>query len=183
MTQISQICLYINALPFYSQPLVRISTILLCHISSFFGTCQKPTFSQYGFQQVIQFVAELKPARMNQGAINIQKQVVVNNFNCSNTSLSGQSKSQSTNKSEVARKSQNQQNPKQTAPKQVSQTKTPVQKPKEAPQAPLPQETKKTQSQIPLAKSKHTSETTSQSSTARSFKTQMKTSKLNQSGI
>ncbi|CAL5989573.1 Reverse_transcriptase/endonuclease [Hexamita inflata] len=44
----------------------------------------------------------------NQGAINIQKQVVVNNFNCSNTSLSGQSKSQSTNKSEVARKSQNQ---------------------------------------------------------------------------
>ncbi|CAL6112208.1 Hypothetical_protein [Hexamita inflata] len=52
----------------------------------------------------------------NQGAINIQKQVVVNNFNCSNTSLSGQSKSQSTNKSEVARKSQNQQNPKQTAP-------------------------------------------------------------------
>ncbi|CAL6012843.1 Hypothetical_protein [Hexamita inflata] len=99
----------------------------------------------------------------NQGAINIQKQVVVNNFNCSNTSLSGQSKSQSTNKSEVARKSQNQQNPKQTAPKQVSQTKTPVQKPKEAPQAPLPQETKKTQSQIPLVKSKHTSETSSQS--------------------
>ncbi|CAL6083052.1 Hypothetical_protein [Hexamita inflata] len=29
----------------------------------------------------------------NQGAINIQKQVVVNNFNCSNTSLSGQLKS------------------------------------------------------------------------------------------
>ncbi|CAL5971636.1 Hypothetical_protein [Hexamita inflata] len=88
----------------------------------------------------------------NQGAINIQKQVVVNNFNCNNTSLSGQSKSQSTNKSEVARKSQNQQNFKQTAPKQVSQTilKTPVQKPKEAPQAPLPQETKKTQSQIHL---------------------------------
>ncbi|CAL6074806.1 Hypothetical_protein [Hexamita inflata] len=104
----------------------------------------------------------------NQGAINIQKQVVVNNFNCSNTSLSGQSKSQSTNKSEVARKSQNQQNPKQTAPKQVSQTKTPVQKPKEAPQAPLPQETKKTQSQIPLVKSKHTSETSSQSSTVSS---------------
>ncbi|CAL5994808.1 Reverse_transcriptase/endonuclease [Hexamita inflata] len=104
----------------------------------------------------------------NQGAINIQKQVVVNNFNCSNTSLSGQSKSQSTNKSEVARKSQNQQNPKQTAPKQVSQTKTPVQKPKEAPQAPLPQETKKTQSQIPLVKSKHTSEASSQSSTVSS---------------
>ncbi|CAL6062816.1 Hypothetical_protein [Hexamita inflata] len=104
----------------------------------------------------------------NQGAINIQKQVVVNNFNCSNTSLSGQSKSQSTNKSEVARKSQNQQNPKQTAPKQVSQTKTPVQKPKEAPQAPLPQETKKTQSQIPLVKPKHTSETSSQSSTVSS---------------
>ncbi|CAL6075033.1 Hypothetical_protein [Hexamita inflata] len=98
----------------------------------------------------------------NQGAINIYKQVVINNFNCSNTSLSGQSKSQSTNKSEVARKSQNQQNPKQTAPKQVSQTKTPVQKPKEAPQAPLPQETKKTQSQIPLVKSKHTSHTSSQ---------------------
>ncbi|CAL6086961.1 Hypothetical_protein [Hexamita inflata] len=96
----------------------------------------------------------------NQGAINIQKQVVVNNLNCSNTSLSGQSKSQSTNKSEVARKSQNQQNPKQTAPKQVSQTK--------APQAPLPQETKKTQSQIPLVKSKHTSETSSQSSTVSS---------------
>ncbi|CAL5978958.1 Hypothetical_protein [Hexamita inflata] len=55
----------------------------------------------------------------NQRAINIQKQVVVNNFNCNNTSLSGQSKSQSTNKSQVARKSQNQQNPKQTAPKQV----------------------------------------------------------------
>ncbi|CAL6089401.1 Hypothetical_protein [Hexamita inflata] len=71
-------------------------------------------------------------------------------------------------KSEVARKSQNQQNPKQTAPKQVSQTKTPVQKPKEAPQAPLPQETKKTQSQIPLVKSKHTSETSSQSSTVSS---------------
>ncbi|CAL5975930.1 Hypothetical_protein [Hexamita inflata] len=54
------------------------------------------------------------------------------------------------------------------APKQVSQTKTPVQKPKEAPQAPLPQETKKTQSQIPLVKPKHTSETSSQSSTASS---------------
>ncbi|CAL6033788.1 Hypothetical_protein [Hexamita inflata] len=68
----------------------------------------------------------------NQGAINIQKQVVVNNFNCSYTSLSGQSKSQSTDKSEVARKSQKQQPPKQTTPKQVSQTKSPVQKPKEA---------------------------------------------------
>ncbi|CAL6062161.1 Hypothetical_protein [Hexamita inflata] len=33
----------------------------------------------------------------NQGAINIQKQVVVNNFNCNNNSLSGQSKRQSTN--------------------------------------------------------------------------------------
>ncbi|CAL5983787.1 Hypothetical_protein [Hexamita inflata] len=100
----------------------------------------------------------------NQGAINIQKQVVVNNFNCSNTSLSGQSKSQSTNKNEVVRKSQNQQNSKQTAPKQVSQTKIPAQKPTETPQAPLPQETKKTQLQIPLVKSKHTSQTSNQSS-------------------
>ncbi|CAL5993996.1 Hypothetical_protein [Hexamita inflata] len=49
-----------------------------------------------------------------------QKQVV-NNFNCNNTSLSGQSKSRNTNKSEIARKSQNQQTPKYTAPEQVSQ--------------------------------------------------------------
>ncbi|CAL5984705.1 Hypothetical_protein [Hexamita inflata] len=93
----------------------------------------------------------------NQGAIRIPKQVVVNNFNCNNTSFSGQSKSQSTNKSEVTRKSQSttfQTN----CPEASFQIRTPVQKPKEAPQAPLPQETKKTQSQIPLVKSKHTSE-------------------------
>ncbi|CAL6048719.1 Hypothetical_protein [Hexamita inflata] len=50
--QISQISL--SALPFVSQPLVRISTILLCHISSFFGTYEKPTISQYHTILVLQ---------------------------------------------------------------------------------------------------------------------------------
>ncbi|CAL6015367.1 Hypothetical_protein [Hexamita inflata] len=57
----------------------------------------------------------------NQGAINIQKQVVVNNFNCqqfNNTSLPVQPKNQNTNKSEAVRKSQTL----QTQPKQAPQT-------------------------------------------------------------
>ncbi|CAL5981149.1 Reverse_transcriptase/endonuclease [Hexamita inflata] len=54
----------------------------------------------------------------NQGAMNIQKQVVVNNFNCNNTSLPVQPKNQNTNKSEAVRKSQTL----QTQPKQAPQT-------------------------------------------------------------
>ncbi|CAL5996629.1 Hypothetical_protein [Hexamita inflata] len=84
-----------------------------------FFFCKRSTnHNKLEFRTQIIFLTNTKNTdntQMNQGAINIQKQVVVNNFNCNNTSLP---KNQNINKSKVVRKFQTL----QTQPKQALQT-------------------------------------------------------------